>query len=121
MSSSIEILAPELATAATRTSDRFLTHDVRSLIVNVRAENYTDSPEFFPKIQIQMGDRWVDYWETSRAFTSEGDYIYVLHGGQTGFAGIFYKNPPPFSWRFVLTFSGTGSGDTFVGAQVLTT
>ena len=119
MSSYIEILSAEIGTAATRTSDRHLTHDVRSLIINVSAQNFTGSPTFLPQIQVQMGDRFVDYWKLTRPFTGAGEGIFILHSGGASSIKLFLE-PPPFSWRFILTFGGSGSADTFVGAQVLT-
>ena len=118
----IEILATEVDTIATRTSERIITPEGKGLILAVAVANLVTTPTYRPRIQILAANgTWVDYWTSAADITANGNYIYLLYPSLTMASDALEEVnvPLPFAWRVIVTYGGTGDADTTVSAQVI--
>ena len=116
------VLAPEVATALTRTSAQILNPHNRGIILTVSNKNGASTPSFTPGPQIQHADgSYTDVWTAAAALTGNGEYAYYLAPFAVAGVGSFQEIdaiPIPISYKVVLT-RNTGNADTIVRAHSL--
>lgn len=124
----IEVLAEELLSTATRTSEDFTMPKSSGLILWVKTDNEAGTCSFTPSLQMKDPEGTaITLWTAASAITADGSYLYVLSPNTaTGMGGAGVTETAlvevPNSWNIVMTYSGTPASDksdTQVWAQGL--
>ena len=109
----LEVLEAEADSDVTRTSVA-ISRQQRGMILTVKAANEAGTVSFEPSLQMKtsLGD-WVTIWTAATPITADGQYHYVFYPG-SAVAGYteYIDTVLPFTWRLVLTYTGTPGTDT---------
>lgn len=120
------VLAEELQSTATRTSQDLPAPKARGMLLLVTVANEAGTCSFTPSLQLKNPAGTVlTIWTAAAAITANGSYLYVLSPDVlTGMNGASITATAlvgiPRNWNLVLTYSGTPATDkmdTYAWAQ----
>ena len=114
---------PSLASSGATRSSGYITNPYGlGVWIRVDVTNLSGTPTFTPSVQMQHAyDADLTIWTAATPISANGGYDYVAYVADFTSSAITedFVFPLPRSWKFTLTYGGTGTADVVVTARYI--